>query len=212
MVVAIDGPAGSGKSTVARVVAERAGFIYLNSGLFYRAITLSVLASTADPGSPPAVISAARRADLRLANGKIALGEKEVESLLHTDAIDEWVAHHSAIPEVRDVVNQRLRQAVRGLDAVVEGRDITTVVFPDAEIKIYLDASIGVRAKRRHDQGVSTLSLSELEKRIAERDKVDRNKPVGALRISTAALYLDTSDLTIEQVCEKVLEKIRKTA
>lgn len=193
------------------MVAERAGFLYLNSGLFYRAITLSVLESGADPASPPAVVRAARRTDLRLANGKIALGNREVESLLHTDRIDEWVAHHSAIPEVRDVVNERLREAVRGLDSVVEGRDITTVVFPDAEIKIYLDASITVRARRRHDQGVSNLSLAELEKTIAERDEVDRNKPVGSLRISSAATYLDTSDLTIEQVCEKVLEKIRKT-
>ena len=211
MVVAIDGPAASGKSTVARMVAKRAGLTYINSGNFYRAITYAVLAHDLDPENPHDVIRAARQSKIGVVDGELHLDGKNVDSRLHTDRIDRWVAGHSAIPEVRNVVNEQLRRAVRNLDAIIEGRDIATVVFPDAAVKIYLDASIHVRAQRRLGQGISNLTLAELERSIEARDTIDRNKPTGSLRQSEDAVYLDTSDLTIEEVCEKVVEKIRKT-
>lgn len=211
MIIAIDGPAASGKSTVARMVARRIGVPYVNSGSFYRAITLAVLEEGYDPARPEDVVAAAAKARIALRRGEVYLGERNVDGELHSDAVDRWVASHSAIPEVRAIVNEQLRRAVAGLDAVIDGRDIGTVVFPDAEAKIYLDASIHVRALRRLKQGVSSLSLEEIERSIVERDRIDRTKPQGSLRKSEDASFLDTSDLTIEEVCEKVIGKIRKT-
>ncbi len=211
MVVAIDGPAGAGKSTVAKQVAEKTGFFYLNSGNFYRAITYAVLQRGIDPNESEKVIEAAKTSNITLKNDRIHLDHTDIEQHLHTDAVDAWVAEISALVEVRTIVNDLLREIAKGRDVVAEGRDITTVVFPHAEVKVYLDASIETRAKRRYAQGVSALSLEEIEENIKKRDTIDKNKPVGSLKISSEALYLDTSDLTIDAVCEKVLQKIQET-
>jgi cytidylate kinase len=208
MLVAIDGPAGVGKSTVARRCAERAGFLYINSGSFYRAVTLAVLERGAAPEDPEAVLGVARACRIELRGGEVHLDGRNVESLLHGDAVDSWVAAHSALPGVRDIVNTRVREISERHDAVVEGRDIGTVVFPDAGLKIFLDADIATRASRRHEQGVSGLSLDELRATIGARDTVDRNKPTGRLAAAPDALHIDTSLLTIQQVCERVDEAI----
>jgi cytidylate kinase len=208
MVVAIDGPAGVGKSTTAREVAKAAGFQYLNSGSFYRAITWLVLRSGVDPEDTSGIIESARACRLDVYDGAIVANGREIEAEIHTDAIDRWVAQHSAIPEVRDVVNRELKRIAGGGDVVVEGRDIQTVVFPDAEVKVFLDADVKTRALRRFNQGVSGLSLEEIEKSIAARDTVDRTKPVGRLLAANDAIIIDTSHLTIQQVCERVAEAI----
>jgi cytidylate kinase len=208
MIVAIDGPAGVGKSTIARRCAEHAGFIYINSGSFYRAVTLAVLEQKADPDASEAVLAVARACRIELRGGEVWLEGRSVEALLHGDTVDFWVARHSSIPGVRDIVNARLREIARTRDAVVEGRDIGTIVFPDARLKIFLDADIATRASRRHEQGVSGLSLDELRATIGERDTVDRNKPTGRLAAASDALQIDTSLLTIQQVCERVDEAI----
>jgi len=118
------------------------------------------------------------------------------------------VAEHSSIPEVRHIVNERLRQVAKGKDALVEGRDIGTVVFPEAEVKIFLDADVATRAVRRHTQGVSSLPLEQVEKSIAARDTVDRNKPLGKLQAAADAIRIDTSHLTIDEVCDRVTKAI----
>ncbi len=210
MVVAIDGPAGVGKSTVARRAAEMAGFLWLSSGSFYRAITWAVLRSGVDPADARAVLEVARGACLEVRDGALVLDGAAVESNLRSDAVDAWVASHSAIPAVREVVNEQLRRVAAGRDVVVDGRDIATVVFPDAQVKVYLDADVGTRARRRHLQGTSSLSVEELERSIAERDRVDRTKPVGRLEVAPGALYVDTSHLTIDEVCATVLHAILK--
>jgi cytidylate kinase len=117
---------------------------------------------------------------------------------------------HSGIPELRAIVNQNLREISCTGDLIVEGRDMGTVAFPDAELKFFLDASLEARAARRFSQGVSGLSREDLQRRIEERDKLDRDKPVGALARAADAVYLDTSVLTIEEVCAKVVQEIRK--
>lgn len=210
MVVALDGPAGAGKSSVARRVAERAGFSWLNSGSFYRAVTWAVMESGLDPADRDAVIRIARAARLDVdGEGGVTVEGRPVERLLRSDAIDAWVARHSAIPEVRAEVNRRLRGIAAARDVVVDGRDIATVVFPDAEVKIYLDADVATRARRRHAQGTSGLTLEQIERAIAERDRFDRAKPAAPLMVAPGALVLDTSHLTIEEVCERVLDAIR---
>jgi cytidylate kinase len=208
MVVAIDGPAGVGKSTVARRCAEAVGFLYVNSGSFYRAITLAVLDAGSAPDDAAAVIAVARGCRLELRDGQLTLDRRNVEDKLRSDAVDAWVAPHSALPQVREIVNSRLHEIAAKGDVVVEGRDIGTVVFPGAEVKIFLDADVTTRAARRHDQGTSVLPLAEIEKAINERDLVDRNKPAGRLAAAPDALHIDTSLLTIEQVCERVRSAI----
>ena len=208
MVVAIDGPAGVGKSTVARQCARYAGFLYINSGSFYRAITLAVLQRNASMEDPEGIVGVARSCRLDVESSEMILDGRKVEALLHGDAVDSRVAAVSAIPGVRGVVNARIREIVDQRDVVVEGRDIGTVVFPSAEVKIFLDADIETRAARRHDQGVSRRSLAETRAAIGRRDTVDRNKPVGRLLAAPDALRIDTSLLTIQQVCERVNEAI----
>ncbi len=213
MIVAIDGPAGVGKSTIARQIAERAGMYYINSGNLYRAITWQILQEYPDgpPKDQKKMIEVAKNCRFELKPDGLYVNSQRVEEYLHTDAVDAWVAQVSSIADIRTVVNRDLRQVASGLDSVVEGRDITTVVFPDAKVKIFLDASVETRAKRRYHQGVSELSIEEIAERIRQRDQIDRTKAVGRLEVAEDAIYLDTSDLTIDQVCEKVIDKIRKT-
>ena len=207
MVIAIDGPAGSGKSTIARTVASQTGMFYLNSGSFYRAVTWKVI-RTADPAAEAAVIETARGIELAVENGQLLVDGTDPGNELRSDEVDHWVARHSAIPEVREQVNSRLKHIAQQIDLVVEGRDMATVVFPNADIKIYLDASIQTRAQRRFEQGTSRMSLREIEESIRKRDQIDSTKQHGRLRVAPDALYLDTSHLTIEEVCARVVANI----
>jgi cytidylate kinase len=204
MVVAIDGPAGVGKSTVARRAAAQVGFLYINSGSFYRAVTLAVLRSGGIPSDRGVVLATARACRLEVVEGRLYLDGGCVEDELHSDEVDRWVAAHSSIPEVRDIVNEKLRGLAAGRDVVVEGRDIGTVVFPGAALKVFLDADVATRAARRHDQGVSGMSRAEIETAIRERDAVDRSKPTGRLAAALDAQSIDTSHLTIDEVCATV--------
>ncbi|MHC1693334.1 MAG: (d)CMP kinase [Sphaerochaetaceae bacterium] len=208
-VIAIDGPAGVGKSTVAHRVAEKLGFHYLNSGNFYRAITFEVLQKNRDPEKEDEVMRTAQEIELEIIDGKLHAEGVDVEDFLHSDAVDRYVAQHSAIIPLRSIVNCHLRAlASNGLNLVAEGRDMTTVVFPNAQCKFYLDASAAVRARRRFDQQPTQMSLSDLQTSIERRDEIDRNKPVGGLKVASDALYIDSSYLTIDEVCAKVLRAI----
>jgi len=155
------------------------------------------------------LVKAAETCSLEIKNNRLFLNDADVEDQLHTDSIDAHVAQVSAVVAVRHIVNDKLGSIGRSIDLVAEGRDMTTVVFPHAEVKIFLDASPEIRAKRREKQGTSTKSLEEIIASIKARDKIDRNKKEGSLIIADDAIYLDTSDLTIEEVCEKVTEKIK---
>jgi len=211
MIVALDGPAGVGKSTVAQCIALKSNLLYVNSGNFYRGITYFILQRNISLLKKEEIISLARSLNFSYKEGHLVINDFEIEDRLHNDKIDNVVAPVSSIVEVRNIVNKALHETTKDMDVIVEGRDITTVVFPDADIKIYLDASVKTRAKRRWSQGISILSLIEIEKSIKNRDMIDKNKKEGSLEISADALYFDTSDLTIEQVCEKVFEIINNS-
>lgn len=208
MVVAIDGPAGCGKSTVAKIIADRLNITFLNSGSFYRGITLSLLSSGQDISDQEAVIQLARSLDIDYVDSRLVINGEDVEDQLHTDQVDAHTAQVSSIIPLRHIVNEKIRHITKSLSIVCEGRDMTTVVFPDAEHKFYLDASIEVQALRRFNQGVSKLSLEEIKETIRQRDEIDKAKAEGALKIAPDATYIDTSDLTIEQVCEIIIRKI----
>ncbi|MDD3822825.1 MAG: (d)CMP kinase [Sphaerochaetaceae bacterium] len=205
----MDGPAGVGKSSIANMVAKHLGYYFLNSGNFYRAITKAVLEQGRNADDPDEVLDVARNIKLSIVHERLFADGVDVEDSLHTDAIDAYVAKHSAIVMLRDIVNGYLRNlARRGLDIVCEGRDITTVVFPEAQCKFFLDASVEVRARRRYEQQPTEMSYEQLVKAVAERDEIDRNKPVGALKVAPDALYIDTSYLTIDEVYDTVLRAI----
>ncbi len=209
MIVAIDGPAGVGKSTIAKSIAKECDFYYLNSGNYYRAIVLEHLNRKGDPFDEKALIDTAESVEMHLKDGRLFLNNLDVEDMLHTDQIDVHVARISAIIPIRKIVNKALRIAAEFNNIIVEGRDITTVVFPHADLKFYFDASIEIRAKRRYKQQDTMLTLSEIETEIAKRDEIDKTKAFGALMVSDDASYIDTSYLTIDAVCEKVVQKIK---
>ncbi len=224
MTVAIDGPAGSGKSTIAHIIASELGFTFMNTGSFYRGVTLALLRSfggepdgslamSGSTGSPDlsdedAIVRFAKTVFLDYRNGRLFIGDEDVERYLRSDAVEAVVAPLSGIVGVRHVVNEKIREIAKNANIVCEGRDMTTVVFPAAEHKFYLDASVSARARRRFSQGTSSLSLVEIERTIAARDEVDRNKKEGSLKIATDAIYIDTSDLTIREVCDMIISKI----
>jgi cytidylate kinase len=208
MVIAIDGPAGSGKSTIAKLLAEKMDFTYINSGNLYRAITLGCLRAKIDISDSEKVIEFAKNIKISYQKDQVFLDGENVTPLLHTDEIDRNSSPLSAIVPVRRMVNDLIRSLAEGRNVVVEGRDMTTVVFPDTPYRFYLDASADSRAKRRFEQGVSNLSLQEIKTAILKRDEIDKNKPEGSLKIAQGVQYLDTSDLTIIQVYDKLISRV----
>ena len=161
-----------------------------------------------DLSDEPRIIDFARSVKLDYLNNHLYLNDEDIDCFLRGDAVEAIVAKVSAIVEVRHIVNEKIRKVAHNTGVVCEGRDMTTVVFPDTPNKFFLDASVSARAKRRFDQGTSKLSLTEIEASIIERDAIDRNKKEGSLKIAPDAIYLDTSDLTINQVCDMIISKI----
>ena len=220
MVIAIDGPAGSGKSTIAELLAERlsqlpgkGSFTYINSGKLYRAITLGCLRkginiNTEEEGAEGQTLEYAKNARIEYRGTSVFLEGEDVTGLLHTDEIDKYSSPLSTIVPIRHVVNDLIRKIAAGCNAVVEGRDMTTVVFPNADYRFYLDASVETRAMRRHKQGVSGLGLTEIQEAIMRRDEIDKNKAEGSLVLAPGVEYLDSSVLTVEEVYEKLVRKL----
>ena len=214
MVIAIDGHAGSGKSTIAKMLAEKLSekgkgkFTYINSGKLYRAITYGCIQARINLNDSEKIIEFAKNINISYQKDNVFLDGRDVTDLLHTDEIDKYSSPLSAIVPVRHIVNDLIRALSKGQNIVVEGRDMTTVVFPDAEHRFYLDASADSRAKRRYEQGTSKLTLAEIKDAIIKRDNIDMNKAEGKLKIADGVQYLDSSDLTILQVYEKLIEGI----
>jgi cytidylate kinase len=210
MIVAMDGPAGVGKSSIASAIAREMNYFNLNSGNFYRAVSLLLLRSNLSFQDEKKAVELAKQTEMEIRENRLYMNGEDVEDELHSDAVDKIVAQVSAIVPIRHIVNDKLRKISHTLDLVAEGRDMTTVVFPQAEVKVFLDASPEIRAERRFKQGVSDLDYEDILEGIRQRDVIDRNKEEGSLIISEDALYLDTSALTLEQVCEKVTGKIKE--
>lgn len=210
MIIAMDGPAGTGKSTIASIIAKKLNITYLNSGSFYRALTLALLDAGVDLTNEAEIVEFCKKQNLDYSKSRLVLNGTDVEDHLHDDRVSKNVAQISAIVPIRHLVNDRMQEITKSLDIVCEGRDMTTVVFPQAEYKFYLDASLDVQAQRRFDQGVSNMTLEEIKEAIRKRDEIDRNKAEGALKRAPDAIYVDTSNLTIDMVCEIILNKIHK--
>ena len=210
--IAIDGPAGTGKSTVSKLLAQRVGAHYLDTGAMYRAATLAVQRAGVSPDAPDAIATVVADARIELrADGsggsRVFLDGEDVSAPIRTDEVTNAVSAVSAVPAVRSkmVALQRLH-AVDDF-VVVEGRDIGTVVFPDAQVKIYLTATPEARALRRHRQNLAAGRDSDFEQvldSVNRRDHLDSTRTVSPLRPADDAVIVDTSDLSLEQVLDEL--------
>ena len=216
MVIAIDGPASSGKSTIAQLLSRRLGekipreapFTLVNSGKLYRALALGCIRCGISAGDEARSLEYAKNAGIKYAGEKVFLDGEDVTELLHSDEIDKVSSPLSAIVPLRHLVNDLIRKVASTGSVVAEGRDMTTVVFPNAEHRFYLDASVDSRAQRRYEQGVSSLGLEEIKAAIIKRDEIDKNKTEGSLMLGEGVDYLDTSYLTVEEVYDKLEGKL----
>jgi CMP/dCMP kinase len=208
-IIAIDGPAGSGKSTVARAVATRLGLDYLDTGAMYRAVTFAALRRGVDPDDIDPVVKVARDLDLRMNDdGTVVVDGVDASIEIRGPEVTRAVSIVAANPGVREEMRQRQREwAAKHGGGVMEGRDIGTVVFPDAELKVYLDASPEVRASRRSKE-VADLAYETVASDLARRDALDQGRDDSPLREATDAVSIDTSDLSIDQIVDAVLSQL----
>ena len=214
--IAIDGPSGAGKSTVARRVAQRLGYLYIDTGAMYRAVGLKVMRERLPWDQVDAVVEAARHARIELRAGsrglRVILDGADVSEAIRTEAVGQAASRVSSIPGVRKILVRAQQELGRRGGVVMEGRDIGTKVFPEAELKIFLDASEPTRARRRftqHRHKREALNLEGILEEIRQRDRRDRQRADSPLAQARDALYLDTSNQTVDEVVEKILEMVR---
>ena len=215
--VAIDGPAGAGKSTIAKAVSRELGWIYVDTGAMYRAMAVFFLRKGIDPKNAEEISAAAAEAFVTLdyADGaqQVFLNGENVTGELRTEATGNMASASSVYPAVRTKLVELQRKLAESRPVVMDGRDIGTVVLPDAETKIYLTASVEVRAERRfkelEEKGIKA-DITEIAKDIAERDYRDMHRETSPLKQAEDAVLVDTSDMTIPEVIDRILEIVRE--
>ncbi|MCX7661098.1 MAG: (d)CMP kinase [Candidatus Omnitrophica bacterium] len=213
MIIAIDGPAGAGKSTVAKLLAQRLGFLYMDTGAMYRAITLRVLEENINLEDTQKIIGIARKVNLELKNCEngnlhVYLDKRDVTEEIRKPKITQFVSEVSKIKEVREVALEIQRSLAKDRDCVVEGRDIGTVVFPNAEKKFFLDAEFSERVRRRYKElkeKNESITLEEIEEDLKKRDLIDSTREIAPLKKARDAVYIDTTNLSIQEVVDKIL-------
>jgi cytidylate kinase len=203
VIVAIDGPAGAGKSTVARRLAERLGFAYLDTGAMYRALTWLALERAADLGDGRLLGALARSHPVSFEPGAVLIAASDVTGPIREARIDRAVSQVARHPEVRDVMRERQRRLASESDAVVEGRDIGSVVCPDAEVKVYLVADPGERARRRGSERAEEEDATAAD--LASRDQRD----AGQMQRAVDAELIDTTLLTVDEVVDRIEALVR---
>ncbi|WP_125767907.1 (d)CMP kinase [Companilactobacillus furfuricola] len=216
MQIAIDGPASAGKSTIAKLIAKRLKFVYCDTGAMYRTVTLLAKNHQIDYGDVSSIVKLMDEHEIKFINkddGQVVLLDgHNVSEEIRSEAVTNNVSQVSAIKEVREKLVELQRQLANDTDIVMDGRDIGTTVLPNAEVKIFLIASVEVRAQRRYkenvERGIET-SLKTLEQEIAARDYKDSHREISPLQKADDAIEVDTSDMTIEEVVAKVLEIVQ---
>lgn len=220
LILAVDGPSGTGKSTTCRALAKRLNARYVDTGAMYRVATLAVLRAGVDPADTGAVIEATRELPLGISDDpdstQVLLAGEDVSAEIRGPEVTRSVSAVSAIPEVRvNLVNLQRELTSKAHRAIVEGRDIGTAVLVDAPVKAYLTASAQVRAQRRHDQDLAAGRNSDFDTVLADvlrRDELDSSRKASPLRPAEDAVIIDTSDMGIEEVLDQLVELVRDSA
>ena len=217
MIIAIDGPAGAGKSSVAKIIAKKLGLLYIDTGAMYRALTLKALEDKIDINDTARLIEISRRTQISLRNSpdgslEVFLDGRDVSAEIRQPQITRFVSDIARVKEVRQVMLGLQRGLGKNGNAVLDGRDIGTVVFPGADKKFYIDADFKERVKRRHKELLATdskITADEVETDLSNRDKIDSTREFAPLKKAQDALYIDTTDMTIEEVVQRILLHIK---
>ena len=216
MIIAIDGPAGSGKSTTAKIVANKLGFVYIDTGAMYRAVTYYALKNNL-LGNKNQLIKKIKELKINLSFNnnltKVFLNDKDITDYLRTKEVNDYVSEISKIPEIRKELVAKQRYFAENNNVVMEGRDIGTVVFPDADIKFFLVASIEERTKRRAKEFINkgeNISFKQIEENLKQRDEIDSTRESSPLVKANDAIEIDTTNLTIEEQVNLILIEIEK--
>ena len=215
--IAIDGPAGAGKSTIAKMAAKKLDFIYVDTGAMYRAMALYFLRREIDAKDEKKIAEACEHINVTIAyqegEQQVLLNGENVNAFIRTEEVSMMTSNTSKYPAVREKLLYLQRELAAANNVIMDGRDIGTCVLPDAELKIYLTASASERAKRRYleqkERGVES-DLAQIERDIIARDEQDMNREIAPLKQAEDAIYLDTSDMTIEEVVTKIVSLIQK--
>jgi cytidylate kinase len=213
-IIAIDGPSGAGKGTIARAVARRLGYRHIDTGAMYRALAWKALQEALNISDEEALAALAARATVEVGDGQVRVDGEDVAVAIRTPEIDHTAAIVARQPRVREALIARQRAIGDQGGVVMEGRDIGTVVFPAAHVKVFLDASPEERARRRatdpaHASGRGTGAIHEVATALAERDRIDRTRAASPLTVAADAVVIDTTALSIEDAVEKVMELVR---
>ncbi|MFP4019989.1 MAG: (d)CMP kinase [Halanaerobium sp.] len=211
-VIAIDGPGGAGKSTIAKLLANKLNYLHLDTGAMYRAVTLAALKKNIDFKAEEKLVDLAKKIDINFdERGDIFLNGENVSEEIRTAEVNAHVSETAAVKGVREVLVEKQKQLAQNNKVVMDGRDITTVVLPEAEHKFFLTASLEERAKRRYQEVKSkgeTADYEKIKKSIARRDKLDSEREHSPLKQAEDAVLVDTTDLSIEQVLAKMIKII----
>ena len=214
MIIAMDGPAGSGKGTITNLVAKKLNMINIDTGATYRCIALLVLRNNLSVDDKDKIIELTRNAKIEIdEQDRVFLNGEDVSKEIRSKEVTDIVSQVSVIQEVRVILEDIQREMAKGKNVVIEGRDMTTVVFPNADYKFYLDATPEERAKRRvkqnQEEGIEC-TYEEILKNINERDYIDMHKPQGALLRTKDQIYIDSTNMTIDEVVEEVIKHIKE--
>ena len=216
--IAIDGPAGAGKSSIAKALSKRLGYIYIDTGAMYRAVALFFVENNVSDGTDSRIESLLDKLEISIkyedGAQKVILNGEDVTDKLRLEEIGKLASKFSAIGSVREKLVALQRKLAQKENVLMDGRDIGTVVLPNADLKIYLSASSKVRAKRRYlellEKGHTDLDINEIEDEIIKRDEADMNREISPLKQADDAYYLDSSDMTLEEVVSKILSMVKE--
>lgn len=209
MIIAIDGPAGAGKSTIAKKVADSLGYVYIDTGAMYRAFTYELLTSSISLSDIEEITKVLEKTNIEFKNNEIFLNNLNVTNEIRSKNVTANVSAVSAIPQVREKLVNLQRKIASESNSILDGRDIGTVVFPNAELKIFLTASVKIRALRRYNELIAkdkNIDINEIEAEIEKRDKLDSSRETSPLIKAADAIEIDTSDLSIDEVANTILE------